>query len=76
MSLGWFKVRNGNIAILVSQESFSPAILPLIHDANEVTLTEVDVILLRASVVVDCSHQLTLWLFTAAAAARTCCTTR
>lgn len=70
--LNWFKVCNGHIAVLVTKETLGPTILPLVHDPNQVTLTEADIILLRARVVVDGPHELPLRLLTAAAATFTC----
>ena len=69
--LNWFKVCNGDVAVFATKEALSPTILPLVHDPNQVTLTEADVILLRARVVIDCPHELALRFFTAAAATGT-----
>ena len=74
--LNWFKVCNGHIAVFVTKKALSPTILPLVHDPDKITLTKADVILLRARVVIDCPHELSLRLFTTAAATCTCSSNR
>lgn len=66
--LQWFKVADGDVAILVFHGCLCPAVLSLVHDPDQVPLLAVEVVTGLAGVVVEGSHESALGLLAAAPA--------